>query len=371
MPKQYLSLGSRSVLATTIDCFLNHPGIDLIQPVIHEDDFELFEASTVTAERLMPPVTGGSTRQSSVRSGLEALVDKDVDLVMIHDGARPFASSDLLDRLLATMADHDGALAALPVSDTLRLSTVDHLADRTISRENLWSAQTPQCFRYDRVLAAHRDAPHDNFTDDVAVAENAGMQIKLVPGDPGNFKITSQSDLDLANAIVAAAEGSHMETRTGYGFDVHRFEPGKNVRLCGIDLPFNQKLKGHSDADVALHALTDAMLGAIGAGDIGEHFPPSDDTWENADSARFVAFAMSEIEKRNGKVTSLDITIICEKPKVGPHRKAMRERIAEITGVETNRINVKATTTEKLGFTGRGEGIAAQALATIQTPASN
>ncbi len=372
LPKQYLGLSGVAVLRHAVERFAGHPGVALVQVVIAEADQALFYAATRGLD-LPAPVIGGATRQRSVLNGLEALAGHGLELVAIHDAARPLVDAGTITRTLEAAARDgvDGALAALPVADTLKRGDDQAMVAATIPRQLLWRAQTPQVFRFDRILAAHRavaalgDDEATALTDDAAVAEKAGYRVALVEGAEPNFKITTTADLARAERELAPP----METRTGTGFDVHAFGPGDSVTLCGVPVPHSHGLAGHSDADVALHALTDALLGTIGAGDIGLHFPPSDPRWRGASSDRFLRHAADLVAKRGGCVINVDVTIICERPKVGPHRERMRERVAGILGVAVDRVAVKATTTEKLGFTGRGEGIAAQAIATVSLPA--
>jgi 2-C-methyl-D-erythritol 4-phosphate cytidylyltransferase/2-C-methyl-D-erythritol 2,4-cyclodiphosphate synthase len=359
VPKQYRALDGVPVLRRALMAFTNHPRIARVVPVIHPDDHAAFDAASAGLS-VEAPVAGGATRQESVHRGLEALADAAPACVLIHDGARPLVSASLIDRVLGALDGAPGAVPALEVADTLKRGDGATVAE-TVDRTGLYRVQTPQGFRYADILAAHRSAGSNDFTDDAAIAEAAGHTIALVPGDEANLKITLEDDLVRATAWLAAAR----ETRVGSGFDVHRFAPGAAVRLGGIDIPHDQGLSGHSDADVALHALTDAILGAIGDGDIGSHFPPSDERWKNADSAQFLAHAGARLADRGGRIVHLDLTIVCEAPKIGPHRDAMRARIAEILAIGTDRVAVKATTTEGLGFMGRREGIAAQATATV------
>ena len=362
-PKQYQTLGGAPLLRRTVKAFLDHPGVSAIQPVIHPDDALLYAEAIADLPwiKLLPAVHGGATRQQSVRNGLEALAGKPPDLVLIHDGARPMVSASVIGAVIDTLRDADGALPCLPVVDTLKRLDGGKVG-ATVSRDGLARAQTPQGFRYPAILAAHRKAGGVDFTDDAAVLEAAGGTVVSVPGDEANVKVTTMDDLK-------RLEGALMEIRTGTGFDVHKFGPGDGVWLCGLKIPHTQGLEGHSDADVALHAATDAILGAIGDGDIGAHFPPTDPQWRGVSSDRFLRHAYDLMKARGGALTHLDVTIICERPKVGPHRAAMVARIAEIMGVEKHRVSVKATTTEGLGFTGRREGIAAQAVATVRIAA--
>jgi 2-C-methyl-D-erythritol 4-phosphate cytidylyltransferase/2-C-methyl-D-erythritol 2,4-cyclodiphosphate synthase len=360
IPKQYLDLVGKAVLRRSVEAFLHHPRIDAVRVVIRPDDRERY-AQAVAGLDLLDPVAGGAERQDSVRSGLESLADLAPRAVLIHDAARPLVDAATIDRTLDALAAHDGAIAALPVTDTVKRGK-DGLAGETIDRSGLWRAQTPQTFRYDAILAAHRAAIGLALTDDAAVAEHAGLTVALVAGTEDNIKITSREDLDRATRTVG---GGLPDVRVGNGFDVHRFGPGDGLMLCGIRVAHDHGLIGHSDADVGLHSITDALLGAIGDGDIGMHFPPTEPRWKGADSSVFLRHALSLVTARGGSLTHIDVTIICERPKVGPHRAAMVARIAEILGLDASRVSVKATTTEGLGFTGRREGIAAQATATI------
>ena len=306
-------------------------------------------------------VTGGATRRESVRNGLEAL--EGVERVLIHDAARPFLSASVIDALLAALDEHAGAIPALPVADTL--VRFDAVMGETVARDHLFRVQTPQAFHYGVVLAAHRDWPADReATDDAQMVRATGHDVAIVPGDPMLEKITLPTDFAAAEARQSAA----LHVRTAQGFDVHRFAEGEELWLGGVRIPFDKGLSGHSDADVALHAITDALLGTIGAGDIGMHFPPSDPKWRGAASARFLEHAAQLIADEGGIIDFVDVTIICEAPKVGPHREAIRASIAAILQLPAARVSVKATTTERLGFTGRGEGMAAQAIATVRLP---
>lgn len=357
LPKQYRSLGGIAVLRRTVETFLAHPRVDTVQVVIHPDDRGLYDAA-VSGLRLPAPVPGGSSRQESVRLGLDAV---EGERVLIHDAARPFVSHDVIDRVLDALDRDEGAVPALAVSDSLRRGG-SHI-DGEVERDGLFRVQTPQGFRLAAIRAAHRAAVAE-ATDDAAVLREAGGRVALVEGDERNMKLTTADDFARAEAMIAAA----MTSRTGMGYDVHRFGPGDHVWLCGIRVPHGHGLVGHSDADVGLHALTDAILGAIGDGDIGQHFPPSDPQWKGAASDRFLAHAAGLVAARGGRIDHVDVTIIAERPKVGPHRDAMRQRIADILRLPLRVVSVKATTTEGLGFTGRGEGIAAQAVATVRLP---
>ena len=363
LAKQYAPLGGRLVLRYSLERFARHPRIDEVRAVIHPDDRALYDQAALGL-KLAEPVGGGATRQESVRRGLESLEEIAPEAVLIHDGARPFVSADVIDRVLDGLGAAVGAIAALPVTDTLKRGGAG-LIQATVERGSLWRAQTPQGFRYAEILAAHRAAAGAELTDDAAVAEQANLSVALVEGAPENIKVTTQDDLARAERWLA---GGQDETHVGQGFDVHRFAAGDHVMLCGVRIPHENGLAGHSDADVGLHALTDAILGALGAGDIGSHFPPSEARWRDADSALFVRHARELVARRGGRIGHVDVTLICERPKIGPHREAMVARIAELLAIAPDQVSVKATTTEGLGFTGRGEGIAAQATATLRLP---
>lgn len=361
IPKQYRPLAGQAILRRACRAFLAHPGIATVQVVIHPDDRRLYDAA-VGDLALPAPAPGGATRQESCRNGLEALdAGNAPDIVLIHDGARPLVDQDTIRRVLGALETGPAAIAAVPITDTLKRADGDNTAVDTVARAGLWRAQTPQGFHFPAILAAHRALAGQSLTDDAAVAEAADLPVKLVPGHEDNMKITTEDDFDRAERLLGGGD-----IRVATGFDVHRFSAGDQVTLCGISIAHDQGLSGHSDADVGLHALTDALLGALGADDIGSHFPPSDPRWRDADSAGFLKHAVSLVAARGGDIRHLDVTLICEQPKIGPHRQAMRERVAEIAGLPADRVSVKATTTEGLGFTGRGEGIAAQATATVR-----
>ncbi|MBU0723516.1 MAG: bifunctional 2-C-methyl-D-erythritol 4-phosphate cytidylyltransferase/2-C-methyl-D-erythritol 2,4-cyclodiphosphate synthase [Alphaproteobacteria bacterium] len=363
LPKQYLPLAGITVLRRTVQLFQAHPGIQQVRVVIHPDDALLY-AEALNGIDLPAPIHGGATRQDSVRLGLEALAADAPDSVLIQDAARPFADAALIDRVLDALADHPGAIPAIAVADTLKRA-IDGRIETTVPRTGLYRAQTPQGFRFADILAAHRACAGQELTDDASVLEAAGQTVVLVEGAEANVKITTAEDMMRAETLLGAAR----ESRSASGFDVHRFAgSGDHVTLCGVSVPHDSALEGHSDADVGLHALTDALLGCIGAGDIGQHFPPSDPQWRGASSDRFLAHARSLVEARGGRIVHVDVTLICERPKIGPYRDAMVARVAEILRLSPDRVSVKATTTEQLGFTGRREGIAAQALATIELP---
>lgn len=366
-PKQYRPLNGRTVIGETIAVFATHPEIDGVQVVIHPDHEDLYRRAVEGLEKLWPPVVGGTDRMASVKAGLDALSAEAPDLVLIHDAARPFLSPSLISNVIAAASSHGGALPVLPVRDTVKRIDAAGAVSETLDRDTLRLAQTPQAFRYADILAAHRRAAAHglSFTDDACVAEWAGLPVECVPGDPDNIKLTTPADFE---ATAPAAAQPQLVTRVGTGFDVHSFAPGNAVILGGVSIPFSKALKGHSDADVVLHALTDALLGALAEGDIGEHFPPSSPTWKDADSTAFIAFAAGRVTDRGGVIDHLDVTVLCEAPKIGPHRDAIRENIATMLGLSVGRISIKATTTERLGFAGRGEGIAASASATVRLP---
>ena len=363
LPKQYLPLAGATVLRHAVTALARHPRVTGVLAAIRPEDRALFDAA-VAGLPMLPPVAGGATRQDSVRLGLEALAAHRPVCVLIHDGARPFPDAALIDRVIDGLERGPAAIPCLPLRDTIKRAESGAIR-ATVDRAELWRAQTPQGFHFGAILAAHRAAAGHQLTDDSAVAEAAGMTPLLVAGSADNLKLTTAEDLAAAERLIAARLG---DVRVGQGFDAHAFGPGDRVFVCGVEIPHGAALVGHSDADVGLHALTDAVLGAIGAGDIGMHFPPSDPRWRGAASDRFLRHAADLVQARGGIVAAVDVTIICERPKIGPYRAAMVERVAAILGIAAERVSVKATTTDRLGFTGRGEGIAAQAVATIRLP---
>jgi 2-C-methyl-D-erythritol 4-phosphate cytidylyltransferase/2-C-methyl-D-erythritol 2,4-cyclodiphosphate synthase len=360
-PKQYLPLLGRPVLRHAAESLLREGGVDAILPVVPAGE-EHAVAAMLAGLPTLTPVAGAETRQASVRAGLEALAADPPDFVLVHDGARPVVPPGTVAALRVALADHPGAIPAVPVSDTLKRGA-SGLIEATVPRAGLFRAQTPQGFRFGALFAAHRAASAE-ATDDAQLMESAGLAVALIPGHETNVKITWPEDL----ARVEAAMLGRMIPRTGTGFDVHRIVEGRPMVLCGVVVPSPVGLDGHSDADVGIHALCDAIYGALAEGDIGRWFPPSEAEWKDADSARFLVHAAGRIAARGGVLANADVTLICERPKITPHASAMRERLAELLGVPVDRVSVKATTTERLGFPGRGEGIAAQAAVSVLVP---
>lgn len=361
-PKQYRPLGGVPVLRRSIEAFWAHAHIDAVQVVI-SPEHRLHYDTAVAGLSLPSPIPGGETRQESVLRGLEGLAASRPSLVLIHDAARPLVAAETITATVRALDTADGALPVLDAADTLK-RIADGRVEATLPREGVGLAQTPQGFRFDGILAAHRAARDTSVTDDASIAEQAGLRVVAVAGSRLNFKLTTPEDFLMAEALLAGAGAS----RAGQGFDVHRFGPGDHIWLCGLRIEHTHGLIGHSDADVGLHALTDALLGAAALGDIGQHFPPSDERWRGAPSHLFLTHAAKLIAERGGRIEHVDVTLICERPKIAPHRAAMVARIAELLAVDPTRVSVKATTTEGLGFTGRGEGIAAQAVATVRLP---
>ena len=370
-PKQYCEIGGAPMLTRTLSAFAAHPGVDDILVVIHPDDVALYgAASTAFTSDILPAVMGGARRQDSVRLGLEALAGEPPDRVLIHDAARPFADAGLITRVIDALATSPGALPCLPVTDTLKREADGRVAG-TVSRAGLFRAQTPQGFDFQSILTAHRAAARDStldFTDDTSVAEWFGLNVAIVEGSEDNRKLTTAEDLMIAGRLMQQGGAHAGAVRVGSGYDVHRLGPGDAVMLCGVRIPHTRTLLGHSDADVGLHALTDALLGTIADGDIGAHFPPSDARWRGASSDKFLKDAGERITAQGGTIVHTDVTLICETPKIGPHRDAMRGSIADILGLALSQVSVKATTNERLGFVGREEGIAAMATATVTLP---
>jgi len=372
-PKQYLTCAGRPVIVHTLEALAASFPFSAVTVVIRADDRALYDGAvaqltTSAAAALGPPAIGGATRQQSVLSGLEALAAADLDIVLIHDAARPFPSRALIARAIEAAERHGAAAPGTAMNDTVKQVDADGRVLATPPRSGLRAVQTPQAFRFPLILAAHRRAAAagvGDLTDDVAVAAWAGTPAYVFEGDPANVKVTTMQDLEAAETRLTA---TLSETRVGQGFDVHAFAPGDHVWLCGIRIAHSAALSGHSDADVGLHALADALYGALADGDIGQHFPPSDPQWKGTASKVFLAHAADRVRGRRGVIVNVDVTLVCEVPKIGPHRDAMRARIAEIAGLDVGRVAVKATTSEKLGFTGRGEGIACMATATVRLP---
>ena len=366
-PKQYWAIAGAPVIRSSLALFANHPEVDFVQPVVHQDDRDLFQAATAGLP-VLPPVIGGATRQASVRAGIEALASHAPDIVLVHDAARPFASAALVSRAIASVADGPAAIPGLGVSDTVkRVDAGGHVAE-TLDRMALRTVQTPQAFRLAALRDAHRRAfaaGRDDFTDDAGLMEWAGVTVTVFPGEPGNVKLTTPDDFLRAERERMADVG---DVRIGTGYDVHAFGPGDHVTLGGVRIPHHLGLSGHSDADVVLHAAVDAILGALADGDIGQHFPPSDPQWRGAASELFLRDAMARLRARHGILAHIDVTIVCEAPRIGPHRDAMRQRIAEIAEIDAARVAVKATTNERMGFIGRNEGMIAMVTATVRLP---
>src|SRR5437763_11151552 len=366
-PKQYRSIGGQTVIFRAMEPFCRHPQIFAVQPVLTPDDTAIF-SDAVSELRHEPPATGGTTRQAAVHAGLEALASHKPDIVLIHDAARPFVSAALISRAIEAASRTGAAVPAIAVTDTITQVGDTGNVEATPERARLRVAQTPQAFRFEVILDAHRRAARDrrsDFTDDAALAEWAGLTVATFEGDPANMKLTTPEDFLREEARLGGMLG---DVRTGSGYDVHAFGDGDHVMICGVRVPHTRGFLAHSDGDVGLHALVDAILGALADGDIGSHFPPSDAKWKGASSDQFLKYAIERVTQRGGRVANLEVTMICERPKIGPLRDIMRARIAEISGVDISRVAVKATTSERLGFTGREEGIAATASATIRLP---
>ena len=361
VPKQYRAVAGQPLLRHAVSRLAEHPAISGVTVVINPDCRPLYDEA-VAGLALPEPIAGGATRQDSVRAGLEALAADPPDIVLVHDAARAFVPATVIDALVTAFDDAsvDGACPALPQVDSLRRGASGRFS-ASVDRDGLWRVQTPQAFRYSAILAVHRAAAPGQ-TDEVAIALDAGLSVAITTGDERAFKVTEPDDFAKAEAMTV------YSSRAASGFDVHRFGPGDHVWLCGVEVPHDHGLVGHSDADAGLHALTDALLGTIAAGDIGDHFPPSDERWRGAASDQFLAHAAQLVREKGGIIDHVDVTLICERPKIGPHREAMRARIAAMLGLAIDRVSVKATTTEKLGFTGRQEGIAAQAMASVRLP---
>jgi 2-C-methyl-D-erythritol 4-phosphate cytidylyltransferase/2-C-methyl-D-erythritol 2,4-cyclodiphosphate synthase len=366
-PKQYRSIGGQTVIFRAMAPFCRHGEISAVQPVLNPDDMAMFNEA-VQGLQHAPAAMGGATRQASVHAGLEALASQRPDVVLIHDAARPFVSAALISRAIEAASVTGAAIPAIPVADTIKLVGGSGNVEATPERARLRIAQTPQGFGFDVILEAHRRAAREgreDFTDDAALAEWAGLTVATFEGDAANMKLTTPEDFIREEARLASLLG---DIRTGTGYDVHAFGEGDHLTICGVRVPYNRGFLAHSDGDVGLHALVDAILGALADGDIGSHFPPSDMKWKGAASDKFLKYAVDRVTARGGRIANLEVTLICERPKIGPLREVMRARIAEITGLDIARVAVKATTSERLGFTGREEGIAATACATVRLP---
>jgi 2-C-methyl-D-erythritol 4-phosphate cytidylyltransferase / 2-C-methyl-D-erythritol 2,4-cyclodiphosphate synthase len=371
LPKQYQLVGGKPVIRWTLEAFLNHPMISRVQTVIGLGHEALFAEATQGLTALLKPVVGGGSRQDSCRVGIEACALYEPTKILIHDAARPFLSSGLISSIVTELDHASAVIPGLPVADTMKFAP-SGLIEKTVDRASLWFVQTPQGFRFDKILSAHQHALSDgktSFTDDAAVAEYAGMKVQIIAGEQKNRKLTTSHDIVEANREHSKHRFEDLQdVRTGQGIDFHVFEKGKFVTLCGVQVPHSHKLKGHSDADVALHAVTDAILGAIGEADIGQHFPPSDKQWKGAASSIFVAKAMELLRARGGMLAHIDITILAEAPRIGPHLIAMKTSLQNMLGIALDRIAIKATTTEKMGAIGRKEGMSASAIATVRLP---
>lgn len=366
-PKQYREIGGVPVIHRAMEAFSRHVDVFAVQPVVNPDDGAMFTAA-VAGLKHEASTNGGATRQASVLAGLEALVKHKPDIVLIHDAARPFVSEGVISRAIEAASRTGAAIPVVPVTDTIKVTGESGHVEDTPDRARLRIAQTPQSFRFDVILEAHRRAAKDgrsDFTDDAAIAEWAGLTVATFEGDVANMKLTTPEDFVREEARLASLLG---DIRTGTGYDVHAFGEGDHLMLCGVRVPHTKGFLAHSDGDVGLHALVDAILGALADGDIGSHFPPSDAKWKGVSSDQFLKYAIERVTQRGGRIANLEVTMICERPKIGPLRDTMRARIAEISGVDISRVAVKATTSERLGFTGREEGIAATASATIRLP---
>ena len=368
LPKQFQLLGAKSVLRHTLEAFARHPEVHTVITVIAAG-FESHYAEAAHDLALPAAVIGGATRQESCAKGIEAAAALQPDAVLIHDAARPFVSAKVISDVIAKLAEAEAVIPALPVADTMKRAEAG-LITQTLARDGLYFVQTPQGFHFDKIRAAHQALTAkgvNNLTDDAAVAEAIGMKVHIVAGDPANRKLTTTQDMQDANRKMKQLQNTEM--RVGQGVDFHTFTEGKSIWLCGVEIPHSHSLLGHSDADVVLHSITDALLGAIGEGDIGTHFPPSDPQWKNAKSAIFIEMAVSLIKKRGGEIGNVDVTILAEAPKISPHLDAMKASLSHMLGIATDRIAIKATTTEQMGAIGRKEGMAATAIATVRLPA--
>jgi len=365
LPKQYHLLHGKPILRHTIEQFSNHPHITNIQVVIADGFQDLYHQAVSGITKCLPPIIGGATRQQSVYNALSSLSLRGDDFVLIHDAARPCISKESIDNILTALTTHNAASLAIPVSDTIRKSNASEFGE-IINRDGLYAMQTPQGFHFGHIYAAHEKFKRQNFTDDTALVSENGIPVHIVIGHRNNIKITHPDDMKMAEKLLTPPQ---FIPRTGIGFDVHAFgDAAPSIRIGGVDIPHTHKLKGHSDADVLLHAITDALYGVIADGDIGSHFPPSNMEYKGKDSAYFLEDAVKAVRTKGGRIVHIDSVIMCEAPKIGPHRDAIRNRVADIIGINPSRVSIKATTTEELGFTGRREGIAAQAIVTVMLP---
>jgi len=368
-PKQYMRVGGKPVLARSMRAFIDHDQISSILVVISEDATDDYNANKAPSPKVLPPVNGGRTRAESVLNGLLALRDNPPDHILIHDAARPFISAEVITRVIAALDTEDGAVPTLPAVDAMRRLTTDGALGDPVARDDIRRAQTPQGFRFDTLLPIMQSAAADGslatLSDEAEALIAAGRRVASVEGDPINFKLTIPEDFTMAERLLAHSATNMPDIRTGQGYDVHAFGPGDHVILCGIKIPHDKGLAGHSDADVGLHTITDALLGAVAEGDIGRHFPPSDPQWKGTDSAVFLQRAVELVTARGYTISNIDLTLVCEHPKITPHAPTMIARVAEICGMDPGRVSIKATTSERLGFTGRSEGIAATAVATV------
>ena len=366
IPKQYHEIGGKMILRRAITTFTAHPKINAVRVVIHPDDRELYNLAAINLN-ILPPIEGGQSRQESVRLGLESIKELDPDIVLIHDGARPLIDFGTINRILAATDEENGAVPAMPMIESVKRVDGDGFIIKNVDRDALYTVQTPQGFPYKKLLDAHEKAKNDNvnYTDDSAIATKYGIKVRIIPGNENNVKITSTSDLVKASGNFSAPN----EIRTAIGFDAHRFDDEKNsIILGGITIQNTKGLQGHSDADVVLHAITDAVLGTVSAGDIGMHFPPSDPRWKNASSDIFLKHAIDILYERDGIINNVDVTIVCETPKISPYRYEMIKKIADIMMINEEKVSVKATTTEGMGYEGRREGISATAIVTVKLP---
>jgi 2-C-methyl-D-erythritol 4-phosphate cytidylyltransferase/2-C-methyl-D-erythritol 2,4-cyclodiphosphate synthase len=370
LPKQYLPLAGISLLRHSILSFINHPEISDVICVIHPDDVLLYEEASIGLD-LLTPVFGGETRQASIRLGLEALREYNPSKVLIHDGVRPFVSKQIINGVLEKLKTHPAVIPAVVVEDTIK-KCEDGKIEWTLERENLWRAQTPQGFVYEDILNSHVAFQNLHFTDDASINEYAGIPVAIIPGSQNNFKITTQDDYERAKTIASSfIKKINEEFRFGIGFDVHAFREKKaneeaKIRLGGVDVEFDKKIEAHSDGDVVIHAIIDAILGAIGEGDIGDHFPPNESRWRDINSCEMLKIVYSILRKKAAVINNIDVTVICEKPKISKFKEKMKEQIAKVLSISVKNINIKATTTEQLGFLGRQEGIAAQAVVSVK-----